>query len=306
MSVHKPVPRKKRLELREPLERAVTRALFNGYPVERLGSGRTFKYDFPTSCENPVPMEAFGSRSEYMRGVRKPITLLFNFRCRKCEACKRARSNMWELRAKAEYDRWPVTLFGTITCSMDQHYMLDARIHSGTKGEDGRFIRHPANINELSAKELFEARVRVFGDEVQKFLKRLRKGDKFHRPKIRYLLVAEAHDSANTDERLRGRPHFHILLHEMEAGSLVVGKPTAAAVSGADGEYVKSRYKSNGIYREGIFVHDDSFLRTQWHYGFTKFQFAENGKAASYLLKYLGKAMDARIRASQCYGQYDQ
>jgi len=186
--------------------------------------------------------------------------------------------------------------------SLEEHYALDARIMTGTKGKDGRFIRHPQNISELSDSEMFSARVGVFGDEVQKFLKRLRKGDKYHRPVIRYLLVAEAHDSASTLSVMRGRPHFHLLLHEMEVGSLVTGNPRDCITYGASGEYVRCKYKAGTQWREGVFVHDDAFLRTQWHFGFTKFQFAENAKAAAYLCKYLTKASDERVRASQNYG----
>ena len=70
---------------------------------------------------------------------------------------------MWQIRAMNEFNRWPITLFGTITMSLEEHYALDARIMTGTKGKDGRFIRHPQNISELSDSEMFSARVGVFG-----------------------------------------------------------------------------------------------------------------------------------------------
>ena len=189
---------------------------------------------------------------------------------------------------------------------MENHYELDARIIQGTRKPDGSYKRPPVNINELSATELFMARVGVFGDEVQKFMKRLRKGDKFHpSPNLRYLIVAEAHESDKTNVALRGRPHFHMLLHETVQGSLVSGNPRNAFTDGESGEYRLASYKSGNVWRKGVFVNDDSFLRTQWHFGFTKFQFAENAKAASYLCKYLNKAADARVRASAGYGVTD-
>ena len=296
-----PVPRPRPLEWREPLERSVRSCLIDGVPVETTGR-RSFRVGWKPSCEVPYQWTAFGSRSERMYGKRDPIFLYGYGRCRKCPACRKARSQMWQIRAMNEFANCPVTLFGTITMSLEEHYALDARIMTGTKGKDGRFIRHPQNISELSDSEMFSARVGVFGDEVQKFLKRLRKGDKYHRPVIRYLLVAEAHDSASTLSVMRGRPHFHLLLHEMEVGSLVTGNPRDCITYGASGEYVRCKYKAGTQWREGVFVHDDAFLRTQWHFGFTKFQFAENAKAAAYLCKYLTKASDERVRASQNYG----
>ena len=294
--------RAKSLELREPLERSVARCLSEGTPVEAMGR-RSFQLGWQPDCESPVPWLAFGSRSEYARGSRDPIFVHGFGRCRKCEACKKARSQMWQIRAMQEFSQWPVTLFGTITMSMEEHYRLDAMVIQGTRGKDGRYIRHPANPAAMSTDELFAARVGVFGDEAQKFLKRLRKGDKFHRPAIRYLLVAEAHDGPNTSQAMRGRPHMHIMLHEQEPGSLVLGNPRDCFIHGQSGEYILSSYKtSSGEYRKGVFVHDDSFLRTQWQLGYTKFQFAENARAAGYLCKYLNKASDARVRASLGYG----
>ena len=209
---------------------------------------------------------------------------------------------MWTIRAMAEYQRWPITIFGTVTMSPEEHYRHDAIIVQGTRGDDGQWIRHPANIHEMSATELFAARVGVFGDELQKFLKRVRTGRKIKPGQLRYLLVAEAHDGPQTSEAMRGRPHFHVMLHECQPGILVDGNPRTAFVEGQSGEYIRVRYKSGPDYREGVFVRDDAFLRTQWTLGFTKFQFAESARAAGYLCKYLNKCSDSRVRASQNYG----
>ena len=205
--------RAKPLELREPLERAVRRCLVNGVPVVREG-GRKFRLGWKPNCERPVAWLAYGARSEYVKGSRHPISVMGFGRCRKCEACLKARSQMWQIRAMYEYERWPVTLFGTVTLSPEEHYRHDAIIQQGTRGDDGRYIRHPANLDEMSPTEQFEARVGVFGDEMQRYFKRLRKGRKLAPGAIRYLLVAEAHDSERTDASIRGRPHFHLLIHE--------------------------------------------------------------------------------------------
>lgn len=293
--------RSRPLEDREPLERAVRRSLLAGVPTERTGR-RRFSLGWVPNCEAPFRWEAFGSRSERCYGKRDPIFVSGFGRCRKCEACKKARSQMWQIRAMHEYRRWPVTIFGTITMSMEEHYALDARVLQGVRGPDGAFKRHPQDLGKLSATEQFEARVGVFGDEVQKYVKRLRKGDAYHRPDLRYLLVAEAHESEATSKALLGRPHFHLMLHECRAGSLVHGSPTHAFLEGESGEWQRFKYRSGRTWREGVFVKEDSFLRMQWTFGFTKFQFAENEKAAGYLCKYLNKSSDVRIRASLGYG----
>ena len=290
-------------EDREPLERAVTKALFEGVPVAAEGR-RSFRIGYEPNCEAPYRWLAYGSRSEYARGSRNPIFVYGSGRCRKCDPCKRARSQMWQIRAMHEYERWPITLFGTVTMSMESHYELDARIIQGTRGPKGQWLRPPANLNEMSATERFVARVGVFGDEMQKFMKRLRKGDKFHpSPSVRYLLVAEAHESDKTNGALMGRPHFHLLLHECVPQSIAVGNPRDAFTNGESGEYRLASYKSGGVWRKGVFLDDASFVRSQWHFGFTKFQFAENAKAASYLCKYLNKAADVRVRPSAGYGK---
>lgn len=296
-----PVPTSRALEWREPLERAVRSCMIAGVPTEREGR-RRFRVGWMPKCSAPYNWSAYGSAAYSIGKKRDPIFVHGFGRCRKCKHCKEARSAMWQIRAMHEYKLWPITLFGTITMSLEEHYALDARILAGTRRPDGSWIRHPVNITELSPSELFTARVRAFGDETQKFLKRLRKGDAYHRPEIRYLLVAEAHDSERTNEALRHRPHFHLLVHETVQGSLVHGNPLLAMQHGESGEYLRCRIKRNGNWREGIFVKDNSFLRTQWHFGHTSFQFAENEHAASYLCKYLSKASEARIRASLNYG----
>lgn len=208
---------------------------------------------------------------------------------------------LWQIRAEAEYAACPRTLFGTITMSPEQHYLMDAEIMAG-RMEKGRIIRYPQRLEQLSHEELFSWRVRVFGEKLQKYLKRLRA--KANEPEcIRYLLVAEAHNSARTTDEMRGRPHFHMLAHEQTVGSLVYGDPLAALQHGEDGSYIRKKYQSGNRWYEGIFVKDNANLREQWEFGHTKFQFAMNKKAASYLCKYLSKSDDAKVRASLKYGE---
>ena len=212
--------------------------------------------------------------------------------------CMKHRANQWRQRAVAEYATWPVTCFGTLTLRPEEHYRFDAMIETGRAG------RPAVRLRDLSAAETFGLRVTTIGGEITNWMKRLRKGDVSHRrPRVRYLIVAEMHDGAQTSDEMRHRPHFHVMLHELTASSLFSGNPVEALASGTSGDWVRKQYQSEkGVWRPGVFLHDESFVRKQWTLGHTKFQFAESEKAAWYLCKYLTKTLDCRVRASQCYG----
>lgn len=210
----------------------------------------------------------------------------------------------WTARAITEYHRAERTWFGTLTLSPMEHYVIDARAQA-------RLGRSGVNWQQLSAKEQFAERAKELGAEATKFIKRLRFGSKMvcedgphipHKPVIRYLLVAEMHDSAETSDEMRGRPHFHMLLHEQQAGALVVGKPLTALFAGRSVEMERRSYKTRRGWKPGVFAADNSFLRSNWTLGFTKFQLAESPMSAAYVCKYLTKALAVRVRASQGYG----
>lgn len=210
----------------------------------------------------------------------------------------------WTGRAITEYHRAERTWFGTLTLSPQEHYVLDARAQA-------RLGRSGVNWQQLSAKEQFAERAKELGVEATKFIKRLRNGNLAvgdlgpqipHKPQIRYLLVAEMHDSAQTSDEMRGRPHFHMLLHEKLAGALVVGKPLTALFAGRSQEMEMRKYKTRDGWKPGVFAADNSFLRRNWTLGHTKFQLAESPMSAAYVCKYLTKALAVRVRASQGYG----
>lgn len=212
----------------------------------------------------------------------------------------------WTGRAISEYQWTARTWFGTVTCSPEEHYGLEARASA-------RLFREGVAFGELSSSEQFIQLAREMGSEMTLFLKRLRKGNgpiaqdggvqiPHVKPQFRYLLIAEAHDSEATSEEMKGRPHFHILLHEQIAGALVVGEPIRALSDGHDGEMIRRYYKTRKGWLPGVFAADDSFLRTQWTYGHTKFQLASSANSAAYVCKYLTKALNVRVRASQGYG----
>lgn len=66
-----------------------------------------------------------------------------------------------------------------------------------------------------------------------------------------------------------GLPHFHVLLHEV-----VNGDPVRHAV-----------------------------LSEAWHLGFSNFKLAKDRHTANYVVKYLTKSAEARVRASRAYGE---
>lgn len=253
--------------------------------------------------------------SQYSRGGRDfvtgerypPIQVSGSSRCRKCAFCDKAKSNMWTARAIDEFHKSARTLFGDFTTSPAVDDMLDNRTRVRLRSE-GR------DFDKLSAQERFAEQVREFGAEVTKWLDRVRHGRDGHTPtKIRYLLVAEVHDSDRTSEVKRGRPHFHILIHEMVAGSAVKGSPLAAISDGGDrlsclvaaGEWEQRMIQhKDGVWRPHAFVRDEAFIRKNWTLGHTKFQWAEDARGAYYVCKYISKSLfRVRPRASKKYGR---
>lgn len=302
-----PVKRDNRL-LVPQLERASRHLLSTGAASVETSSDGKFKRkiiirapDTKYPCTNPVGFETFARRPGVRGQKAAPISIIGKGRCRKCENCLMAKSIQWQLRAIAEYKKWPITVFGTFTMSLNQHYLLDASIMAG-RTEKGRVVRAPQRMEDLSHEEIFSLRARVFGEHLQDYLKRLRK--QTGKDALRYLLVAEAHDGPRTNPELRGRPHFHILLHSMTIGAVFKGNPLQAGHSDDPAsDWIRRRYQSSGKWYEGVFLKDGSSVRKQWKLGWTKFQYAENEKMAAYLCKYLNKTSDALVRASLGYGK---
>lgn len=284
---------------------SATKALVNGYGRFASDADGTARRHVVISvegnCLNPVPIDHWSDMAGVASKAHVPWRLSGFARCRKCDNCRNMRSYSWLYRARAEYARWPLTLFGTVTMSPEQHYELDARLTR-------RLFDGGTRLSDLDPAQLFAARVKEFGYEMQKYLKRIRKGAADRgKPSVRYLLVAEAHDGEFTSVEMRFRPHFHLLIHEMRKDArLVLGSPLKALADGEDGEFTRKKYRDkNGVWRTGVFAMDDAWIRQQWPYGHTKFQFAETPQAASYLCKYLSKEMTTRIRASSNYGDVE-
>lgn len=192
----------------------------------------------------------------------------------------------WSARAQAEWRQSSLTLFGTLTFSPEQDARLDAvaRVALAKRGVD---------FDRLEPADMFRARVKYYGAEVTTWLKRLRNSDRKRRLGFRYLLVAEAHNSARTSLLKRGRPHFHCLLHQTEGAALVLPLEWSRKTT------LELRTDRLG----NPLLDDNSFLKRQWTCGHSTFAFCRSPQAASYLTKYLTKEETAvRIRASFGYG----
>lgn len=132
-----------------------------------------------------------------------PMTVEMETRCRRCEKCRAVRAAVWRYRAKAEYAFAQRTWFGTITLSPSAHLVAlsQARRRLHAQGID---------FDTLPLVEQFVLRHEAICPSLTRYLKRVRKASG---ARLRYLLVAEAHES--------WLPHYHMLVHEV-AGSTSV------------------------------------------------------------------------------------
>lgn len=194
----------------------------------------------------------------------------------------------WQGRAVSEWTAAKRSLFGTLTLHPDFDYEIDARARFDLQ-------KRGVDFDQLDQGELFRVRVKYGGKYVTDWLKRLREGCAGRKkPLFRYLIVAEQHNSAKTSEQKRGRPHWHVILHETSSEALLV-LPHEWAVD-KNGQAITDQY-GNAL------VHDRAFLKAQWKQGHSKFAHCATPKAASYCCKYLTKEdAQARIRASGQYG----
>lgn len=170
----------------------------------------SFSIDAAGKCQQPVGFETYGHISlppghpGGMVAIPQdgvPVILRGDARCRRCDACLKARAREWTARAIRETTYASRTWFGTITLSPDwqQWHLESARQRARTAGYD--LDADPYGVQ-------FMARVASIGLEITRYLKRVRKDSGC---RLRYLWVAEHHAS--------GLPHFHCLVHEI-AGTI--------------------------------------------------------------------------------------
>lgn len=150
------------------------------------------------------------------------------------------------------------TWFVTLTYRPEIHYRMELQA-GGAYGPD--FADQALETkSRLLAKEA--------GHELTKFMKRLREAASVP---LRYLAVTEYHMSAKTSPELLGRPHHHLLIHEL------AGQP------------VRKRA-----------------IVSSWQNGHLQAKLVDGNKAAMYIAKYLSKETDVRIRASINYGEQSE
>lgn len=146
------------------------------------------------SCEMPIPVYGIGLPSGVLGETASPLPVEFSARCRKCPGCLRHRQRLWTARAIDETKASKRTWFCTLTVRPEDRFRMDLI------AERYAMIRRLA---DEPPEEVFRLRAKIVGQEVTRWLKRVRKNSG---AKLRVLLVTESHKD--------GYPHFHALIHE--------------------------------------------------------------------------------------------
>lgn len=186
-----------------------------------------------------------------------------------------AYANQWMARVGAEFRASVRTWMATFTMSPEQHWELEKRAAVNGKGVIAEFHR-----------EFRQWQRRIYGEaEMAKAM----------RACTSYLAVAELHDSERTSDEMRGRPHYHALLHEYVIGALIRDDECEWKWRAT-----KDPTSPRFVYR----VNDDGRLRKAWKLGFTTIELLSSEREAVYVCKYLRKQDGApgRVKASSRYG----
>lgn len=163
-------------------------------------SGSSRKYP----CERPYALRGIGLPQsidivKYRWGEGRLDRVPFEIatRCRKCGNCLKHRQKIWTARAIDELKASRRTWFGTLTIRPDDRFKarIAADLLAKKRGHD--------EWSALPRDTKFSYLVKVLGQDVTKWLKRVRKASGVP---LRYLLVVEAHKD--------GFPHFHCFIHE--------------------------------------------------------------------------------------------
>lgn len=134
----------------------------------------------------------------WSKGDNHPVWLVMHVRCRRCNWCLMQRAKEWANKARCEIEIAPRTWFATFTYRPDEQFRVlsQARAYCADRG---------SQFEALSDDDQFRALVRGAGQDVTRYLKRVRKQSG---GVLRYLWVAERHKS--------GDPHYHALFHDMD------------------------------------------------------------------------------------------
>jgi len=191
-------------------------------------------------CDDPVRV----CRANAAGGLGRAVEVSFFAPCRKCEKCLHFRKLHWRYRAMKEIERSNRTWALTLTYSPIH---LTGVLYEAQE----RFHKHDARSIDACAYA-----------HVQRFFKRLRAETK---QKFRYLAVFELGEKT-------GRPHYHILMHEIE-------RPITKVM-------IEKNWRSFSAPR----LVDKGDVR-------------DRRRKASYITSYATKSFDIRPRASSRYGK---
>lgn len=249
------------------VQRLAIKAMANG--GERIGTTQ-YRWNIAGDCSNPFTTEYHGRpaapigerRVVIGPGTQRPITVWVLTRCRTCDACANAKSNIWRHRIAAELSKSPRSWFGTFTLRPSAHYrfLAMARAREGAQGVD---------FDALPERERLKLVDKLIGRELQLWVKRLREAYRTEGGFLRYMIVCEQHKS--------GLPHYHALVHQKH----VTPSLTHRMLETSDGA---PRWP---------------YGFTQWR--LVK-DVGDAAAYASKSARYASKSLAARVRASQGYG----
>jgi hypothetical protein len=150
-------------------------------------------------CSNPYThsITARPEAAVVRPGKAHPLILDILARCRRCDACRQARAQLWRYRAQNETRAAARTWFSTFTLSQQNQDIALAVARD-------RIARQGLDYDALAFGEQFVLRHNVIQTEITRYFKRIRKN---YCGSLRYLVIAESHKS--------GAPHYHALLHQV-------------------------------------------------------------------------------------------
>lgn len=286
----------------ESVEQWVRKGIAEGWckPVPSIDEPgrfrRRFRADLSMNCEDPYTVEVWG---RYNRKAEQVTAIFVDVvtRCRKCQPCLDAKSRFWTGRAMDEFNHAPRTWLVTLTTRPEMHYYFDARMQQPLYRGNTLVRDKVGPLNGLAPATLFRLRAREIGYEVTDYLKRVRKA----RGSFRYLLVAERHMS-DPSSVVYGRPHFHVLLHEV-GSPLVLPNEWQVHKGPCEADCKLGTSSLRLIHKDDGEAHIHALVRKQWHHGFSTAVLCGDMRSAVYVCKYVSKDPMARVRASIGYGK---
>lgn len=241
-------------------ERLARRALEGGAPIN--GPGLIGPWRISGSCERPVTVEHVGSEyADQFPRKRKRIIITLEVPCRKCDMCLSYKAKVWRSRMVSEYLASKRTWFVTLTFSPARLFSIKSKLRS-RDGSEGACAHGGLSLPLKEPESWKEYEQATYGD-VQRFLKRLRERVGRGVP-LSVCSVTEKHPG---DGPMHGEPHYHMLIHELDASAPV-------------------RHK---------------MIKQSWPY-ISSAELLRSAAGAAYVAKYISEDMEARVRASSEYG----